>query len=135
MFSISDLAAFVAVADGGSVRHAATTLGRTQPAVTQAIQRLEHVVGFPLLDRSGYRAVPTERGQTFLKRARAVVLQSRELKAFAGVLARDAEPGIRIAMHGATPPTVYDRLLGPVAQRFPDTVLEIESGEGNAPLR
>jgi DNA-binding transcriptional LysR family regulator len=56
MFVIHDLAVLVAVADGGSVRSAAAALGRTQPAVSQAIQRLEGAVGFSLLDRSGYRA-------------------------------------------------------------------------------
>src|SRR5262245_32235039 len=68
MFVVHDLAALVAVAESGSVRRGASALGRTQPAVSQAIQRLEEAAGFALLDRSGYRVRLTERGETFVKR-------------------------------------------------------------------
>ena len=135
MYAIHDLAAFVAVADGGSVRQAAADLGRTQPAITQAIQRLELAVGFPLLDRSTYRSTLTERGALFLKRARATVRQGKDLKAYAGVLSRGNEACLRIAIHGALAPETWLHLLAPVAEQFPDTVIELHSGEGNAPLR
>jgi DNA-binding transcriptional LysR family regulator len=135
MFAAHDLAALVAVADGGSVRRAAIALCRTQPAVSQAIQRLEEAVGFPLLDRSGYRAKLTERGETFVKRARASVKQARDLRAFAGVLSRGVEARLRIGVHGAIPIASWFHLISDVAARYPDTVLEIQLGEGDAPLR
>ena len=135
MFAVADLAAFVAIAEHGSVRQAATVLGRTQPAVSQAIQRLEEAVGFALLDRSGYRARLTERGETFVRRARVAVKQARDLRAFAGVLSRGVEARLRIAVHGAIPIPSWMHLISEVAERFPDTALEIQLGEGDAPLR
>jgi DNA-binding transcriptional LysR family regulator len=135
MFAAQDLAALVAIADHGSVRRAAATLGRTQPAVTQAIQRLEGAVGFPLLDRSGYRVTLTERGETFVKRARATVKQARDLRAFAGVLSRGVEARLRVGIHGAIPIASWMYLINEVAERFPDTALEVQLGEGDAPLR
>jgi DNA-binding transcriptional LysR family regulator len=135
MFAAHDLAALVAIADHGSVRRAAATLGRTQPAVSQAIQRLEEAVGFPLLDRSGYRVQLTERGETFVKRARVTVKQARDLRTFAGVLSSGVEARLRIGIHGAIPLASWMHLISDVAERFPDTALEIQLGEGNAPLR
>jgi DNA-binding transcriptional LysR family regulator len=135
MYSAPDLAALVAVADTGSVRAAATALGRTQPAVTQAVRRLEAAVGFALLDRSGYRARLTERGETFVKRARVSVAQARGLRALATLLAKGIEPRLRIAVHSAIPTEAWVGLVQDLSRRFPDTSVEIEAGEGNAPLR
>src|SRR5690606_32198436 len=108
----------VAVADGGSVRRAAAAMERTQPAVTQAIQRLEDAVGFALLDRSGYRVRLTERGEAFVKRARLTVKQARELKAFASVLSSGVEARLRIGVHGAIPTEAWMPLLTELPQRF-----------------
>ncbi len=135
MLPSHDLAALVAVADEGSIHRAAVILGRTQPAVTQAIQRLEEAVGFPLLDRSGYRVKLTERGETFVKRARATVKQARNLRAFAAVLSGGVEARLRIAIHGAIATASWMHLIKDISERFPDTVLELQMGEGDAPIR
>lgn len=135
MLPAHDLAALVAVADEGSIHRAALILHRTQPAVTQAIQRLEEAVGFPLLDRSGYRVKLTERGETFAKRARATVKQARNLQAFAALLSRGVEARLRITIHGAIPAASWSHLVKDIPECFPDTVLEIHMGEGDTPIR
>lgn len=135
MFTPQDLAALIAVADAGSIHRAAEVLGRTQPAVTQAIQRLEEAVGFQLLDRSGYRVSLTERGAIFAKRARATVKQARDLRVFASVLERGIEAQLRISIHGAIPPNAWMHLIADIPMRFPDTVLELHVGEGDSPIR
>lgn len=135
MFSATDLAALVTVADTGSVRAAAAVLRRTQPAVTQAIRRLEDAIGFPLLDRSSYRARLTERGESFVKRARLTVNHARNLRDFAALLACGAEPKLRIAIDGAIPRDIWIQLIQDVAAHFPDTPIEIKSGQDHAPLR
>ena len=135
MFTTHDLAVLVAVADSGSVRRAAAVIGRTQPAVTQAIQRLEEAVGFALFDRSGYRVRLTDRGTAFLKRARAAVRQARELREFASVLSHGVEPSLRIGVHGAIPLSSWLQLVEDLSKYFPDTAIEIQTGEGDAPVR
>lgn len=135
MYPLQDLAALVAVAETGSVRAAASELGRTQPAVTQAIRRLEEAVGFTLLDRSGYRARLTDRGDLFVKRARSMVHRARDLRTFARLLADGVEPRLRITCHGAVPETAWTALLAELSLRFPDTMFELELAEGEAPLR
>lgn len=135
MYPPQDLAALVAIAETGSVRGAASALGRTQPAVTQAIRRLEDAVGFTLLDRSGYRARLTERGELFVKRAKSAVTQARSLRTFASLLAKGVEARLRMVCHGALPFDAWKLLIDELPERYFETVLEIELGEGDAPLR
>jgi DNA-binding transcriptional LysR family regulator len=59
---VSQLEAFVAVVEEKSFTRAAIRLFRTQPAVSQAVRRLEEWVGDPLLDRSTKSGELTEAG-------------------------------------------------------------------------
>lgn len=135
MFALYDLTVLLAVAENGSVRRAAVALGRTQPAVSQAIQRLEAAVGFALLDRTSYRARLTERGETFLERARATVGHARELGRLASALSHGSEPRLRLAVHGAVPIDGWLHLLEDLESCLPHTMTEIQVGEGDAPMR
>ncbi len=134
MFSHLDLVVLLAVADTGSIRGAATALRRTQPSVTKAIQRLEDVAGFPLLDRSSYRARLTEHGETFVERARMLVTQARSLHTFAALISNGAEPRLRIGVDSAVPQETWVALLRRVTATSPHTEIEVESGEGDALL-
>jgi DNA-binding transcriptional LysR family regulator len=58
-----DLETFVAVVRERSFSRAASKLHRTQPAVSQAIRRLETTLGEPLLDRSSRDGQLTDAGQ------------------------------------------------------------------------
>ena len=68
----TDLRAFLAVAQTGSLRQAADALGIAQPTVSRHIQNLEADLGIPLFDRSreGHRLTPA--GAELLPEARMV---------------------------------------------------------------
>ncbi len=70
---ISQLQAFVAVVEEKSFSRAASTLLRTQPAVSQAVKRLEDWAGEPLLDRSSKGGALTEAGQLLYDYAKKVL--------------------------------------------------------------
>jgi DNA-binding transcriptional LysR family regulator len=70
---ISQLEAFVAVAEEKSFSRAAARLLRTQPAVSQAIKRLEEWAGAPLIDRTSKSGVLTEAGRIFYDHAKKVL--------------------------------------------------------------
>jgi DNA-binding transcriptional LysR family regulator len=59
------LEAFRAVVESGSVTHAASSLGITQPAVSAQIARLESEIGFSLFTRTGNRLRLTSEAVTF----------------------------------------------------------------------
>ena len=64
---------FLAVADTGSVTHAAARLFRTQSAVSLQIKRLEETLGQPLFIRQARGVELTPRGEQLLPYARRVV--------------------------------------------------------------
>jgi len=73
----SDLETIVCLAEVGRFSWAAERLGRSQPAVSMAIRRLESEFGARLLGRNSHRVVPTEAGARVLAMARRI-LQLRE---------------------------------------------------------
>ena len=64
------LKVFLMVADKKSFSRAAEKLRRTQPAITQAIQKLESDFGEKLIDRAGKDVLLTDAGQVVFEYAR-----------------------------------------------------------------
>src|SRR5690349_25170358 len=60
---LPDLAAFLAVATDRSFSAAARRLNRTQPAISQAVKRIEDELGERLFDRSSRDGTLTEAGR------------------------------------------------------------------------
>ncbi|WP_146347220.1 LysR substrate-binding domain-containing protein [Phaeobacter marinintestinus] len=67
------LRTFVTVIEVESYTHAAALLGRTQPAVSLQMKRLEELVGQPLVLRQGRSVALTERGQALIDHARQIL--------------------------------------------------------------
>ncbi|MET3615625.1 DNA-binding transcriptional LysR family regulator [Rhizobium aquaticum] len=76
--NLRHLRVFLAVAEAGSVTRAAASAHLSQPAVTQAISKLEAALGVALFDRSPHGLFPTPAGETFrLRVQRAFALLDR----------------------------------------------------------
>jgi DNA-binding transcriptional LysR family regulator len=67
---IRDLVYFEAIARLGHLGRAAMEVGRTKPALSKCIRRLEEHVKAPLFERRGRRLALTEPGRTLLEHAR-----------------------------------------------------------------
>ncbi|MCK3779494.1 LysR substrate-binding domain-containing protein [Ensifer sesbaniae] len=72
------LRTFLAFAEGGSLAHAAAAVSRTASAVTAQMQRLETMVGEPLLAPSGRGRVLTPAGEELLVHARRILEVHRD---------------------------------------------------------
>lgn len=75
------LSSFVAVARSGSISVAATQVGRTQPALSMQMRRLEDIVGQSLLHRSGSGVRLTTAGEKLLAHAEALLSRHDEILA------------------------------------------------------
>lgn len=62
--NIRDLKFFYIIAEEGSLGQASERIGRSQPALSKCIQRLEDEVGTPLLARSGHGVTLTAAGKS-----------------------------------------------------------------------
>ncbi|MGJ7916201.1 LysR family transcriptional regulator [Massilia sp. LXY-6] len=72
-YDIHDLQAFVAVAERGSFRQAATDLFLSQSALSRRIEKLEEGLGVKLFERTTRRVQLTNVGQTFLVNVRTAL--------------------------------------------------------------
>ena len=78
---LQDLNVFLTVADERSFSKAAHRLHRTQPAISQAIRRLEEEFGARLFDRSSRTGVLTEAGLLLREHATRLVRMAAETEA------------------------------------------------------
>lgn len=106
--NLRHLRAFLAVAESGSVTQAAARSYVSQPAVTQAIAKLEALAEVPLFRRSPQGFFPTEAGE---------ILRHRASRAFAMIDPALAEIAPRLP-HIATRPQLRALIATSEAQNF-----------------
>ena len=70
-FNLRHLSAISKIAELGTVRAAAHAVNLTQPALTQALLRIEHTIGLRLFERRYEGMVPTDAADLLLPRLRA----------------------------------------------------------------
>ena len=106
---LRDIVCFAHVARRLSFSGAAVELGLSQPAVSQAIARLERTLGVRLFDRSSRDVQLSDAGKSLLPFAEALIGQAAAFTAEAARLAVPDGPTIRLA---------YDPLVGGFAARI-----------------
>jgi DNA-binding transcriptional LysR family regulator len=122
-----DIRTFVAIADTGSISHAARELYLTQPAVTRRLQRLETSLGTTLLDRRRRPFVLTQNGRSVLERCRRVLSSVHDVQAASvagGVPAGELRIGVAHALTEITLTDPLDR----VRSTFPRVNLRLTTG-------
>jgi len=123
---LTDLNAFLTVADQGSFTRAAAKLGTSQSSLSHTITRLEARLGVRLLARNTRSLAPTEAGERLLAALRPALDQIAGGIVALGELRDKPSGNIRITVSedGAT------RLLWPALDRilaeYPDITVEVQ---------
>ncbi len=118
--SNSHLAYFVRVAEEGQISGAARTLYIAQPALSQAISRLERQLGVTLLDRHARGVTLTQAGEILFEKAKATLQAEADVAATARSLARSHRRAIVIGFLGSPPPLIAPQVLDAFAATFPE---------------
>lgn len=117
------LRTFVTVADLGGITSASKVVGRSQPAVSLQIKRLEELVGVPLLERSGGRLGTTREGDVLLRYAREMLALNDE------ALARLTRPmlagTVRLGIPNEFASSFLPQILGKFAQTHRHVAVEV----------
>lgn len=117
------LRSYLAVIDFGGFTRAGEVVGRSQPAVSLQIKRLEKLVGYPLLRRSGRTLLPTEEGTLLLKYARQMLQLNDEL---VKQLVRPEVSGrVRLGIPNEFAASFLPNILGRFSKVYPDVSLEV----------
>jgi DNA-binding transcriptional LysR family regulator len=109
----------------GSISRAAQSLGRTQPALSQQLRRLEDIVGESLLQRAAKGVSLTAAGAAFLPYAeRVLALSGEALAGFSGArLSGRCSVGVIEDFMGTALPAVF----ADFGRLHPETTLEVVS--------
>jgi DNA-binding transcriptional LysR family regulator len=125
---VRDLYILSAVVKAGSMAKAARQLAISQPAVSEAIANLEHILGVTLLDRNPRGVEPTLYGAAILKRSTAVFDELSQSVKDVAFLAAPTAGELRIGC----PESIACSLLPPVVERFGErysaVVLDVDGG-------
>ena len=125
---LQDLNAFIAVASDRSFSKAAKKLHRTQPAISQAIRRLEDELGDKLFDRTSRNGALTEAGVLLQEHATRLLRFAAEAEAAVRELQQVRRGRVVIganeaAVHSLLP--IVDRFTREHPHANPDEVLAV----------
>ena len=127
MMTLEQLKVLDAVVRYGSYRAAAEKLFRSQPALSQAIIKLEGQLGFELFDRTGYRPVLTSAGESFYGRSKLAMASIENLELLGKHLSMDYEPVLNVVIDAICPFPEILRQLKYYSDKFPNTEINISS--------
>ncbi|MFM0630929.1 LysR substrate-binding domain-containing protein [Paraburkholderia xenovorans] len=127
--STDELLVFVTVIDSGSITAAAEKLGQTVSGVSRALTRLEKKLDTALVRRTTRRLQLTEEGETFLRRARAILDAMEEAEE--SVTRGRERPSGRLRVDAASPFMLH--CVAPhmtaFSAQYPEIRLELTSNE------
>lgn len=121
------LLTFRTIAEEGSFKAAARTLGYTPSAVSQQIASLERVVGVQLIAREhGRQALgPTEAGRILLLHLTAIEARLGAAKADLQALVDGAVGALRVGAYESVEAKLLPDLIARFGERFPRTRVEV----------
>lgn len=114
-----------AVVEQGGYAPAAEHLHKSQSAITYAIQKLERLLGVALFTLAGRRAVLTDAGRLFHRRAVALLTEAAALEGAATRFAGGWEAEIRLAADIVFPTWLLLKALDDFAREQPTTRIEL----------
>lgn len=121
---VRQLRYFVAVAQEGQMTRAAHRLQLAQPALSQAIARIEAQVGLKLLERHPRGVSLTPAGEAFLEKAQTTLAAMDDIQATARSWARHADGRLHAAFLSMTPPMMAGDLFQRFMAEHPDVSIE-----------
>jgi LysR family cyn operon transcriptional activator len=133
---LRQLRTFVAVADAGGVRRAASRINLSQPATSRQLHALEAELGVRLFDRIGRRLHLTSEGEDLLDRSRRLLTDAAAIGDRATALKSGHTGVLRV---GATPQLIESMLISffmRYQRRYPGVEIQLtEDGGSRLPMR
>lgn len=126
--NLRDLGYFEVVAELGHLGQAAERLGRTQPALSKSIHRLEESFGAPLFHRAGRGIQLTAVGEVLLARARLLRSASDEAMREVADFAQGHAGHVRIGSGPIAADHVLPALCQLLLSEAPRTTIDITVG-------
>lgn len=117
------LRTFLAVIDLGSFTKAGQLLGRTQPAISLQIRKLEELVGKTLMDTSGRNITLTRDGESLARYSRQLLAMNDEI--VARLHHKESTGSLRVGLPNDYAVAFFQNALANYAKLHPDAELSI----------
>ncbi len=121
---LRQLEVFLAVAEELHFGHAADLVGLSQPALTQAVARLERRLGARLFERTSRAVSLTPAGSALVDRARCLLADAASAETLVHRTAAGELGTVRLGVVGTALLEVFPQLVREVRRRHPGLVLE-----------
>jgi DNA-binding transcriptional LysR family regulator len=125
---IRDLRYFVTAAEIGHIHQAAARVGRSQPAITKSIRRLETELGTKLFEPEGRGLRLTSVGQALLIRARTLVRSMNETIREVTEMANGYSGHVRIGTGPTTAEWLLPGLFNRILAHSPGLTFDVTTG-------
>lgn len=123
--SLDAVRMFVTVHDMGGYSKAGEVIGRSQPAISLQIKKLEAQLGKKLFTKSGQRHVLSMDGEWFLTQSRELLALNDKI--LQSVQANSLKGRLRLGIPSEFASTLLPSLIGEFSQRYPDVSLDVTS--------
>jgi DNA-binding transcriptional LysR family regulator len=125
---LRDLQYFEVIATTGHIGRAAEKLGRTQPALSKSVRRIESEIGTRLLVKSGRGVVLTTAGRVMLERARSLRMSVEQNLREMADIAKGAVGNIRVGSGATTAEYLLPLVCSRLIREAPGMKFEISIG-------
>jgi DNA-binding transcriptional LysR family regulator len=132
--TLHELQCFDAVVREAGFKAAAEKVHRSHPAVFAAVAKLERQLGLVLLDRSGYRVVPTQDGKALHRRVESLLREAEGVQTYAQQLAMGVEAELRVVIGDICPRQPALALLSRFFRQHPGTRLHLSFESVGGPV-
>ncbi|HAT1611679.1 TPA: LysR family transcriptional regulator [Raoultella planticola] len=122
------LNALVAIADAGSIRHAAKILQTSPAAITKAIQKLETDTTLQLVIRNSTGITFTAEGEKLLVQARLLVAQMQTAQQIVVGCKGEMTGRLSVAVTPWVVMTILPRVISLFQERYPKVQLDLHEG-------
>jgi len=117
--NLNHLSQFVAVADAGSLREAAKTLGLSQSAITKSLRLLEAELGVSLVERHTRGSTLTIYGQELLSHARLVCNEVKLTRQRLRQMGGEAPDAVHVGSSGGASLDLLPDAISFIRSRYP----------------
>lgn len=123
--SLDNLRTFVSIVDLGGFTRAGEQLGRSQPAISLQLKKLEQQLGKRLLYKTGIRHQPTGDGLQLYQQAKTMLALNDEI--FRQFTQPQLRGRLRLGIPSEFATTLLPSIVGEFSQLYPDVSLEVTS--------
>jgi LysR family hydrogen peroxide-inducible transcriptional activator len=103
----------------------------TQPTITIQVKKLEEEIGFAIFDKSKSPFKPTQLGEVFVEKCKAILREVKELKNMVNGELDNLEGEYRIAVIPTISSYLIPLISGSFSKKHPNTILKIQEMESD----